>query len=172
MIEQGLAVLINAGADRFRGAGGALIKSDIYASFMFAAAIALLFPLEPWQVLAAAVLYKLGESSGWGEPLGSIIDHRTMREEFLEWWQVGPLAKSIPLAMMFRGAMWALPISAFFWYYIDPTLAIITMLTWSFTFWLIVEAVVAAGVKHAWEVQEELRGALFMIPIAAFSYFS
>lgn len=175
MIENILAPFLNAAVDRFRGSGSTTIKCDWNAAFLFALIIFMLYPnLSGWEIFLLGILYKLGESSGWGEPLGALFDNREMTEERLEWWQKGILARNIDVAVLFRGFMWSVPISLFFAYYISPILAIVTVVSTVISFYvspLIVTRLIKfdAG-TDTWGKMEEVRGFLMMMPISLWFY--
>lgn len=62
-----------------------------------------------WFTLPIIAALMLGMSPGWGEPVGAGLFGREMAQSNLEWWQVGPLKNSVPLALIARGAMWGAP---------------------------------------------------------------
>lgn len=56
--------------------------------------------------ICITLLFMLGMSFAWGEPLGSALDDKPMRPDHTEWWQVGPLKTNAWLALIARGALW------------------------------------------------------------------
>lgn len=63
-----------------------------------------------WDVLTLPflVLFRIGESFGWGTPLANALgEQRTTFES----WQVGPLRKNPWLSLVVRGAMWGGPVA-------------------------------------------------------------
>ena len=65
-----------------------------------------------WAALIVAAMIA-GMSPGWGAPMGAALGGRSsMPQDDLEWWQVGVLARSVPLALVARGAIWGAPVAA------------------------------------------------------------
>lgn len=111
LVLAALAVLCGY-LDRLRGSDAYdLTKGhNSVDTLVYGAVIGLMLNLPNPLVLGAfAVLWWIGEKPGWGEPLGSALHGRPMRMEKLEWWQVGPLAKSPQMACLARGILWGLP---------------------------------------------------------------
>lgn len=98
--------------DRFRGSRVYDLRVAGYSvdalAYGLLAAI-LIGANDLWLALACAVLFMLGEKLSYGEPWGALLHDRPMRAERLEWWQVGPLAKSAAMACLLRGLLWGAP---------------------------------------------------------------
>lgn len=93
--------------DHFRGTGNVdVFYSKPVESIIYGLFVGVVFLQVWWQVLIFAVLWAVGGSFGWGEPLGSLMRGRDMSPDRYEWWQFGKLKTSPLLACMFRGAMW------------------------------------------------------------------
>lgn len=161
------------GADRFRGAGGTyFLKCDWYASIFFGVFMAI---LVEWSESALVILmfiltYKLGESWGWGSPLGDYLMERTPDNWTQEEWQKGPLAKNLELALLFRGAMWGTPI-AIATYLLEEDEILTGIIFASFTLSFLIAPYLANKFiepEDRWGWQEEVRGGLQMLPIATY----
>lgn len=112
--------------------------------------------------------FAAGMSTGWGEPLGALLDRRPQNPFELERWQIGILKKNALLAMIVRGAMtgfWVLPLM-----YIDPRAGLISLAMMIAMPVAILIARDAAGEteKEKWEMQEFLRGFLFIFLLSFF----
>ncbi|MGB0732878.1 MAG: hypothetical protein ACPGPF_03905 [Pontibacterium sp.] len=175
-----LAALMNSAGDRVRGTG---------APFFFAAAITgaaiyttTLFLLVPDDLagqffyggicVLAMVAYLVGESFGWGEPLGAFLERRPMDPQKLEPWQIGPLATNAGLALVVRGAMWGAPIAAILTLYINIGSALSVLVAYTVAFWLapLLCRGLALDTTHKWERTESVRGALVVLISAAIYY--
>lgn len=80
-----------------------------------------------WWMLAFAVLWSLGSTWGWGNPIGAAMNRTPMGDGF-EWWQKWLLRKYTYLALFFRGAMWGFPVMCLFYWIPEvwkPALAIL-----------------------------------------------
>jgi len=80
------------------------------------------------------VLFAIGESWGWGRPLGELIVGHSTAD--YEWYQKGILKKPIP-ALIVRGFLWGLPVSLLAYWDIQllalPIIfAFTTILGWSY----------------------------------------
>jgi len=63
-----------------------------------------------WYILPFSVLWSLGSTWGWGEPMGTAIHRRPgMMAHKLEWWQFWLFKRDVYAALTLRGAMWGLP---------------------------------------------------------------
>lgn len=96
--------------DRIRGdkfLGNKTLKTLLYAWTV----TALLGISFTYMTIPFILAFWLGASIGWGEPYGATIDGRKMRHDRYEWWQVGPIKRSVRLAIIVRGLLWGLPIS-------------------------------------------------------------
>ena len=167
------AVIANMGADRLRGTGATtIIKCDWYGAVMFALFMAFMFPMLWWQVALVMFLYKVGETSGWGEPIGSFFVGREMGPTYDRYQFLPILRKSIPVALLFRGAMWGAPLAAVL-YFIDPILAAITFASFTVFFYLSCIATEKwypnETARDQWSIMEEVRGGMTMLPIAIYS---
>lgn len=163
-----LSVFANAGVDRLRGSGNSYVKADWYGSVLFAFIIGILFNIPSWGVVWVALAYKLGESPGWGCPLGASLNGTPMSGE-RESWQKGILADHVELAMLFRGLMWAAPVAAVLSVY-DTTLGVIALLSMTLNF--VATPYMVRKVQNGylrWKYMEELRGGLTMLPVAIYS---
>lgn len=103
-----LFVLLSTSFDRARGSQSYL---TILPAFLLAGYIGLNVPDLPWWgVLAIAMGYILGESTGWRHPIGSFLKKTPMPKTDLHWWQQGKLFKTnILAALILRGCLWGLP---------------------------------------------------------------
>jgi len=167
-----LATLGMMGADRFRGAGGTyFLKCDWYASIFFGFIMMLLLGYdEPLILLGLVAAYKLGESWGWGSPLGDYLTERPKESWTQEEWQKGVLKNNLELALLFRGLMWATPVAAFLWFIEeDAILSYITVASFTLSF-LIAPYLSIRFIDKSdrWAWQEELRGGLQIFPIALY----
>lgn len=155
MIE--LAAIIGMGImDRWRGDRddivSKLIEKLLYGVAVCLAATGTLFtPLLPLFMLALLA----GSSSGWGEPLGALIERREMDDARLERWQrmilPGLLRRSAISALIVRGAIWGapfLPLALF-----DPALLAVPVA-------FLVAVPVAPYLFRDWEIQEFVRGTM------------
>lgn len=162
-----LACVANAGIDRIRGAGGTYgLKCDVYAALMFAFVCAMLFGFNVWVTILMAAAYKLGESTGWGEPFGKYLWDEPMRPDHLEWWQKGILKTNRELALLVRGFIWGAPVSAVLAYEGLYTEAYIML--GSFTLGFLVSCMIARKIGNStnyWGLAEEIRGALLFMPL-------
>lgn len=97
--------------DRYRGSDRLNLRvgANSVDTLIYGLVAAILLDITFLPALAFAVLFWIGEKPGWGEPLGSVLHKRPMRPDQLEWWQVGPLAKSAEMACLLRGIIWGLP---------------------------------------------------------------
>lgn len=168
-----LAVIGMMGADRFRGAGGTyFIKCDWYASVFFAFIMYVLLGMpDMFYIPIFVAAYKLGESVGWGSPLGQFLfDRGPQHDNDYEEWQKGKILKIPAVALIVRGFMWGAPVSiAVFNAVPDLALAGIVLASFTISF-LLAPAVTKlfAERSDAWGVQEEIRGGLQVLPVALY----
>lgn len=141
-----LAIPLNALGDRLRGgllpnkyqyisAGltGAIIFTVLfmwvtqipydYALLHMKSNISLIPSFDVWLAPLVLIGYWIGESWGWGEPLGAFLGKRNMEPADYEWWQKGILKYEADTALVVRGAMWGFP-TAIPLYFYDPLLAL------------------------------------------------
>jgi len=68
-----------------------------------------------WSLVLVALAFRLGESMGWGCPLGAALRGEPMDAAScprgLESWQVGVFARNAWAALVARGALWGMPIT-------------------------------------------------------------
>lgn len=155
MIEL-FAILAMAILDRWRGdgdnIGSRLVEKLLYgAATCVAATGTLLTPLLPLFMLAMLA----GSSTGWGEPLGALINRRPMNPAKLERWQPwilpGLLRRSAIAAMIMRGLIWAAPFLPLV--LIDADLIAVPLA-------FAVAVPVAPYLFRDWEIQEFARGGI------------
>lgn len=168
MIDQAyifaLISVLSAGClDRWRGdednIGSKLIEKLLYGSAVCVAATGTPFtPLLPLFMLAMLA----GSSSGWGEPLGALIERRPMDTNNMERWQrmilPGLLRRSAVAALIVRGAIWGAPFLPLAW--LDPDLIRVFVA-------FLVAVPVAPYLFRDWEIQEFARGCIAGIIIVA-----
>lgn len=105
-----LAVVLCGFLDRMRGDPRHIINRTVEKLLYGLAAAWLTVGFnEIWIGVAFAALFAIGSSPGWGEVLHSALYDKKMRRDHLEKWQFGALRDEIPLALGFRGFLWALP---------------------------------------------------------------
>lgn len=156
MIEY-LTIPAAAVLDRLRGdAKGPpkFLESIVYGLVI---GFALGLPYDDWQLYAFGVLFAAGAAPGWGEPLGAVFDKRGMFPERLERWQVGPLAKNVPLALIARGIIWGLPVLILIPWHLD---VIVVPVVYAFVFPIAAYVAYAIKKNKGWELMEYLRGGL------------
>jgi len=139
--------------------GGFFIKHvrPALATLLYGGVVSIMVGATGVWIAAGIVAFRIGESSGWGTPLGMALNGTARTGEF-EWWQVGVLRDSPYAALAVRGAMWGLPMAALahwvspvLWYM--PAVYAVAMPA----------AVYVASLKltsrvEPWAVQEFLRG--------------
>ena len=124
------------------------VKASI-ATWVYSAAVALMLGAEGWLFLAVMIAFRLGESFGWGCPLGAALRGGPMLcDSGLEWWQRGPLKRDPWLALLARGALWGLPVAALGFYFMLPLMA-----------FAMVAAPAAVRAWNDWEPSDHLWGA-------------
>jgi len=157
------AIVLMGILDRWRGdrddLGSKLIEKLLYGSAVCVAATGTPFtPLLPLFILAMLA----GSSSGWGEPLGALIERREMDDARLERWQrmilPGLLRRSAVAALIVRGAIWGAPFLPLAWF--DPELIRVFVA-------FLVAVPVAPYLFRDWEIQEFARGCIAGIIIVA-----
>lgn len=162
MIET-LAILAMGILDRWRGdsddIGSKLVEKLLYGVAVCVAATGtVLTPLLPLFALAMLA----GSSSGWGEPLGALIERRPMDSNNLERWQrvilPGLLSRSAIAALIVRGAIWGAPFLPLVWF--DPALWVVPVA-------FLVSVPVAPYLFRDWEIQEFARGCIAGLIIVA-----
>jgi hypothetical protein len=159
-----LAKIIVCGAlDRLRGSGiipgGKTAFKVLYALFVFG-----LIEGHGWPFLLSFSLgFVVGESIGWGEPLGAFIGSRELNEDRLEWWQIGPLAESPGLAVLFRGLLWGLCTLPACLFSLRSVLIFIWAITLAFFLAALICRLWARHDDYAWEAHEFVRGVLLAI---------
>lgn len=102
--------------DRYRGNSINVFYSKTVEAVIYGLLVGSIFLTDLRLVLPFAVLWALGASFGWGEPLGALLTGREMNPAKYEWWQFWILKKSPMFACIFRGVMWGacvLPIAYF-----------------------------------------------------------
>ena len=155
MIE---TVLIFAAAivDRLRGSAKGLPSKTLeLLAYGWIIAALLGHPLDYWTP-AISVLFALGGSFGWGEPIGAALFGRAMNAVDYEWWQIGPLKKNAWLALTFRGAMWGAPVLALA-YWLPEVIVVLPAYLIAMPLAVLIARLVD---WKKWEVQEFLRGGL------------
>lgn len=150
--------------DAARGGQFTTVRSSI-GSAAYAVAVSYLLVGLHWTLPLAALAFMLGESMGWGCPLGSALRGQKMDASScysgLERWQIGPLAKNAWLALAARGYLWGLPVGLLG--YFEPKL-------FAIPFVMMVAMVAAPALvraandwkpsDHLWGAQEWVRGFL------------
>lgn len=105
-----LLVVLMGLLDRVRGGWAPLKKvPGLVKAQLYGACVALLLGIDTfWMVAAAALLFAIGETFGWGTPLATALgEPRTDWER----WQIGKLRENVWLALVVRGAMWGAPVA-------------------------------------------------------------
>ena len=115
--------------------------------------------LTDWLGGAIILAFALGESSGWGTPMGSALFGTAMRQDKLEWWQFGPLKRDPFAALMFRGAMWGAPVAALATFDIR-LLAVLPIFAVSMPVAVLIARRFDAEPGLKWSYQERIRGAI------------
>lgn len=104
-----IALILAMGlADRLRGSGW-MKYSHALGLIGMGLVSAIILQVHGWTFLYVLSTVVLCGAPGWGNPLGAAFDRRPMGTNY-EWWQVGILRKSVPLALFVRGLMWGLPL--------------------------------------------------------------
>lgn len=100
-------IILSGLFDRMRGSGWFRYSRGVGVLGM-GATLAVLLHLNggPFALFLAAFL--AGAAPGWGNPLGACFDFRPMGANY-EFWQIGILRRSVPLALVARGCIWTLP---------------------------------------------------------------
>lgn len=115
MIAELVALAISGPLDRLRGDARHILGARILDKIALGVCMAVLagYPHPTlWAALIVAAMIA-GMSPGWGAPMGAALGGRSsMPQDDLEWWQVGVLARSVPLALVARGAIWGAPVAA------------------------------------------------------------
>lgn len=109
MIEA-LLVALAGFADRVRGGWQPLSRvPSIIGTLVYGWILAHLLG-HGWDVLTLPflVLFRIGESFGWGTPLANALGERRTAWES---WQIGPLRDNSWAALIVRGAMWGGPVA-------------------------------------------------------------
>lgn len=130
------------------------------ATAIYGIAVAIMLTGDPLGIAILTLAFMVGESTGWGCPLGWALsgqDDGCRRE----WWQVGPLRSRPWLALAVRGVLWGAPVALAGW------LLGIPVALWMPA--ILAAAMVAApalvrasvgwrDAKHLWGAQEWVRG--------------
>lgn len=98
--------------DRFRGDKVDVLYSKSVEATVYGLMVAAIMGFNLLEATLFAGLWLVGAAFGWGCPLGAYLADKPMKPEDLEWWQVGPLKKSVMFALIVRGVMWGLPVAA------------------------------------------------------------
>lgn len=107
--------------DRLRGGMFKIPHCGTIFALVYGAVLGWLLDLPPEICAAVGLLWLAGERVGWGYPMGQAvlgtdahaIEHPQVKPEK---WQFGPLMNPW-LALVFRGALWAVPSLALsYWY--------------------------------------------------------
>jgi len=157
--------------DRIRGSQFNLIeingKSLGIERLVYGWVVAALFG-HVWSVLTLPimVLFAIGESWGWGRPLGELIIGRSTAS--YEWYQKGVLKKPVP-ALIFRGFLWGAPV-ALLGYYDSNLLALPIIMAWCMPvaglMGKLIHNKTSTNASDAWAWQETIRGLLVGVCIA------
>lgn len=129
--------------------------------------------------LWAAIAYWVGESTGWGDMFGALVDDREMVDHGREsWWhKIHPALKTNKyISSIARGIIWAAPLCLVALIFGSIPLAIAYLITFSTCF--IVSIIPARKLynkphSHAgvWALSEYIRGAwVALAPILIFSF--
>ena len=152
--------------DAARGGYFTSIRASI-ATWVYAAAVAFMLGATGWLFLAVMAAFRLGESFGWGCPLGAALFGNKMDPAEYEWWQRGPLRKDPWLALVARGAMWGLPVALLGYHYMLGIMTIAMVAAPA----IVRQIHVRRPFKNAWGAQEFVRGwiigALLLILVGA-----
>lgn len=141
--------------------GGQFIRINAQlATLLYGAAIAVLLAHSTLEAILIVWLFVVGESAGWGCPLGMALsgkDDGCLRE----WWQVGPLTTRPWLALCVRGVLWGAPLGTAGWL-LDNHAALLMPAVMALAM-VAAPALVRASIgwrpaKHLWPMQEWLRG--------------
>ncbi len=146
--------------DRLRGSGKELLgflPSKVKTA-LYGLTFSLLYTLDPVEVAGLVVAFLLGESFGWGCPLGMALSGKDDGCE-LEWYQS---SRKQPWEDLFiRGVLWGIPLLAVgMWFGIDQLMFAPAIFGLSM---VLAPAIVRASImwkpaKHLWAVQEYVRG--------------
>jgi len=113
------------------------------------------------------VLFAIGESWGWGEPIGAALTGRKMVN--LEKWQIGKLAENPWLALLARGLMWGAPVALLSWF--EPLLMSLPfVLMLAMPLGVLAAKYIPATIDEKWTYQEFIRGFLAGLLIAGVMY--
>lgn len=105
-----LAVLLCGFLDRMRGDPKHIVNRTVEKLLYGLVAAWLTVGFGNYYIgTAFVVLFAMGSSPGWGEPLHSALYNKNMRRDHLERWQFGAMKDNIPLSLAFRGFLWGLP---------------------------------------------------------------
>ena len=153
--------------DRLRGSNYDFISSAI-EKIIYGIAAGILCGLTDWYLVAVySALFAVGSSSGWGEPMGAVIENRKMKIHNVEWWQCWIFERNAILALMFRGAMWGGCIAPLAYWDMNVLWTIPAMM-------LAMPIAAKTGnlmigkVNDPWAAQEYVRGALFGLLLCLF----
>lgn len=96
---------IMACLDRYRGGSGQdkIIPKPV-ALLGLGSCVILLLGVHDFSAVTVLAAVWAGYVTGWGQPLGRILDAKRANRNF-EWWQFGPLKKNPYLAMTVRGLL-------------------------------------------------------------------
>ena len=141
--------------DRMRGSGWFKYSHFIGMAGM-SVSLGVLLGVHGWTFLAFVSIFMLGAAPGWGNPLGAAFDFRNMGSNY-EWWQIGVLRKSVPLALLARGIMWTLPTLPFS----SPTFVALGALAFPLSVYMVRD--IPGKRAAAWSMLEFTRGVLFGI---------
>lgn len=164
-----LLILLCGVADRMRGFHWRVM------SFPYGLAVGYLIGIDEWEwLIPFALLWWLGASFGWGEPLGSFFNRRFQRIEFTEWWQVGGLQDPGEefAAVIVRGFMWGLcTIPLGIWY--DGVVVFPMLTALSFTMAVPISRQLSKVVnQEGWATMEFTRGILMGISAFSLGWFN
>lgn len=130
--------------------------------FFYGLVVCLVAGVTGWVLIPGAILFGLGISIGWGKPLGDGLRGQSIpTKEHYERWQIGPLRKSVHLALAARGILTGLPLIliTYFHHWVWLKVALAFAVAFPLAVYLAYQIAVFRR-KHVgdWNHQEILRG--------------
>lgn len=152
-----LLILLAGLFDRIRGSGWFSYSHAIGMAAM-GSVISYLLGIDGWLGLAFVMLFCIGASPGWGNPLGAAFDNRKMGTDY-ESWQTGMLRSSVLLALVARGLIWTAPALLLAPFHIG-VLIFVPLAAMTFPAAVYISRELPGNKSEAWALMEFLRGLL------------
>jgi hypothetical protein len=154
-------ILACSGTDRLRGSG----KWPLGVGRLLYAAVASLPVVRPedgYWMLVFALLFFVGSTYGWGNPMGRVFIPRKHAHAAPERWQAGPLVTYPLLALFVRGLMWLAP-AAFIYIPTGNALYLVApiAMTVAFTASPYIARALVKDEARRWAPMEYLRGGIY-----------